>query len=519
MEGNKQKQSLKKTTLLGASFLVLSSFVFFGGEILSSDVKTSSISVPKTCDCYSTSPLNKIPVVFSNQVPGDLNNFNQSSADCFAWQEFIALNWPTNPEHGFGDTNDYSPVQWETFMPREVLFPPNGAAPPVWGTLVSDQYVKKFKSQKLIVNKSKTKLLTFTSKFSSSDTLSDFSTGQAAPAGPNNWLGAQNGKNVWYEIMLNKDYYDYIVSNQFYNAQNQHNSIKAGVPIDFPKGILNSDGSTAKTGAIEIKAAWMEIDSISSPLKWKRYKLSYATVMDPISGELRTTTVALVGLHILHKTQNQPTWVWATFEQIDNVPGVADNPANHPFGYNFYNASCAQNRVTYKSPYSKKDTAVLVSCTANTPPPYSLQDTAPVPIQVSRTNSIDQTDAAPINTKMQGYIQSFYPNSVWQYYQLVDVMWSQNTQPSLTPPLNTPFPLNVAAMTSGTNVLANTTLETYAQTTTCTGCHVFSQIAPLASDKSNNNKFGDFSFAIGFASSSPPKVSKKKIKKYSKQKK
>jgi len=85
------------------------------------------------------------------------------------------------------------------------------------------------------------------------------------------------------------------------------------------------------TGAIELKAAWMEVNDLQNP-KWKRYKLSTATVLDPTTGKLRNTTVALVGLHVLHKTAKQPTWVWATFEHIDNVP---DSGSTATGQYNF----------------------------------------------------------------------------------------------------------------------------------------------------------------------------------------
>lgn len=517
MENKSQKSSIKKIILFGIIVLTLSSFAFFSKNIFNQKTIHSDKAVTNSCDCYSTSKLNKIPINFSNQVPGDLNNFNQSSADCFAWQEFIALNWPANSANSFGAPNDLNPTQWETYMPRDVLFQPNGMAPPTWGTLVSEQYAQKFKSQRLLMNRTKTKLLTFTSKFSLSDTLSDMGFGQAAPFNGPNWLGAQNGKNVWYEIMLNKDYYNYVVKNGFYNAQTQHDSVIAGSPINFPMGKINAQGQTTQTGAIELKAAWMEIDTNSSPLKWKRYKLSLATVMDATTGTLRTTTVALVGLHILHKTQNQPTWVWATFEQIDNTPSTGDNPANHPYGYNFYNAKCNPQQVTYKSPYSKADTTVIVSCTANASPPYYLKYAAPTSIQVTRINSIDQTNAAPINKRMQDSIKKFYPNSVWQYYQLVDVMWSQGPQSGLKPASNVPFPLNKALMTSGANILANTTMESYVQKQTCTSCHVYSTIAADSTDTAHNQIFGDFSFAIGFATS-PKSISGERIKKYLKNK-
>ena len=442
-----------------------------------------------SCDCYSSSSLFNVVINFNSIVAGDLQSFNvQSQADCFAWKEFISLNWPSDSTVSFGTPCNLSPVQWETFMPREVLFQPGGIAPPTWGTLVSERYVKNFKSQKLLLNKTSTKLLTFTSKIEDNDPMVNFSANQAAPQGKPAWLGAQNGSNVWYEIMLNKDYYDYVVNKGFYNAQAQHDSVNKNVPLIFPQGVYQG-----KTGAIELKAAWMEVSDPQSA-KWNRYKLSKATVLDQGSKQLRNTVVALVGLHILHKTQNQPTWVWATFEQIDNVP--SPSVASPPYGYNFNNSNCISQQVKIKT--AGGDTLVNVPCTPNTSPPYYLNQANPVPIQIIRTNAIDATDAAPINTKMQNNIRLFYPNSVWQYYQLVDVIWSQTPQPDASTPIKIPRKLNASAMRP-ISIVANATLETYIQSKTCFNCHVYSTIAPLPSDSANNNIFGDFSFAIKFA--------------------
>jgi hypothetical protein len=454
--------------------------------------QSEAATAQDSCDCYSSSVLYNIPVYFNSHVPGDLQSFNnQSQANCFAWQEFVTLNWSTDPSHGFGDPGDLTAVQWETFMPRDVLFQPNGATPPAWGTLVSEKYAAKFRSQRLLMNPGKTKLLTFTSKFDGADTLHNLDFGQAAPFNAPNWLGAQNGTNVWYEIMLNKDYYDFVVQKGYYNAAVQHDSVKAGHPINFPQGQFNG-----ATGAIELKAAWMEVDNPSSK-KWNRYKLSQATVQDATTGQLRNTIVALVGLHILHKTSNQPTWVWATFEQIDNV---ADNgAAKPPYGYNFYNENCEIQKVTIKTK-AGKDTTVYINCTPNTSPPYYLSQGKPASTQISRINPIDNADAAPVNKRMQGNIRQYFPSSVWQYYQLVDVIWSQSLQPDPTKPIDFPRQINTSSMLSGSSIVANTTLESYVQkVNTCYSCHVFSSIASFPLDTADNNVFGDFSFAIGFA--------------------
>ena len=471
---------------IGLSFIWLSAISLKSNKELYFKINKKDNS----CNCYSTSSLYNIVINFNNQVPGDLATFgNQSQADCFAWQEFISLNWPTDGSTYFGQPGDFDPVTWETYMPKEVLFPAGGAKPPAWGTLVSPVYAKKFKTQRLVFNHKKTKLLTFSAKFADTDTINGMSPSQAAPFNAPNWLGAQNNTNVWYEIMLNQDYYNFIVNNGYYNAINQHNVVQKGTPINFPQGVYNG-----AVGAIELKAAWMEVDNLQSA-KWNRYKLSKAVVMDAYTGQLRTTTVALVGLHILHKTTNQPTWVWATFEHIDNVPNsTTETPP--PYGYNFYNPNCTTQQVKLKN-----GTTTTVNCTANTSPPYYLTDAPPVAIQTTRINSIDSEDAAPINTKMQSNIKSFYPNSVFQYYQLVDVIWSQILQPDPTSPIKAPRTLNPSSMQSGKTIVANTTMETYVQNTnTCISCHVFSTIAPYPKDSINNNIFGDFSFAISAAS-------------------
>lgn len=503
----------KKITLCLAIILVTLTGVLIGGKSAKKvgvNHKTKSTTVtttpaPNTCTCYAGALANKYIVTYTNQVPGDLTSINQSKADCFAWQEFIALNWPVNTASSFGTPGDMGQVQWETYMPRNVLFPENGVSPPAWGTLVSDTYAKKFKTKKLLFDKQKTKLLTFSSKVTENVSASSLSPNQAAPGGPN-WLGAQNGTNLWYEVLLNQDYYNFIVNKGYYNAKTQHDSVKAGTMIDFPSGVYNG-----AVGAIELKAAWMEVTNPSSA-QWNRYKLSAATVMDPITGALRTTTVALVGLHILHKTQSQPTWIWATFEQVDNVP--APTVVAPSYGYNLYSASAKTQTLMVKNPSGQgSDTMVTVTNAPNTPPPYYLWQAKPVPIQCTRVNAIDPINAAPINALMQANINSLYPNSVWQYYQLVDVIWSNIVQPARVQPDTIPRSLNLAGMNPVNAIVANTSMETYVQNkNTCFSCHQYASIADYPADAVNNNKIGDFSFAIGFAQYTPIQKMIKKLK-------
>ena len=450
--------------VVGGGLLALSYSGCAGNEVKEAKVDRAD----PVCNCTDD-----VSVKFGPTVPGDLLFFSsQDDVDCFAWSEFVALNWPTSG--GFGDSLDTSPVQWETYMPGDVLYSKDGTAPPPWGsTLVPRAFAAQASLLRL---PEKTKILHFSTKFEDISAGSiRFSTGQAAPQDGPNWLGAQNGTNVWYEILVNKDIYDYVVRTHFYDARAQVDSARKGIPVNFPAGMYNSN----VTGAIELKAAWMEVTDPANP-KWKRYKLSKAEVQDANTGQLRAVTVALVGLHILHKTANQKTWVWATFEQVDNVPDATRKKGD----FNFYNDHC--------------DT-----CRSNVPPTYYLRagGPKPVPIQITRVYPLDTT-AVHYNKVMQTAIADRYPHSVWQYYELVDALWNNGSQPVTNDTLSAPFPMNNPAMAPSTvyHPVANTTMESYIQQLTCTGCHTGARIAPVPGDTMKT--FSDFSFLIGTAGAS-----------------
>lgn len=449
-----------------------------------------------------------VTINFSAAVPYDLKNFSsQLMANCFAWSEFVSLNWPTASGVGFGDPGDTAPVQWETYMNSSTLFPSDGSKPPAWGSPSTPASCAN--QAKLGANGKKLRVFSMTGK-----TDSPFSTGQAAPENAPNWLGAQNGTNVWYEITVSEDEYNYVVNNGLYNANTQATFVNngQGSPVVLPKGCSTAIGETCSNGsmlgAVELKAAWMEAPDYGSNSKWNRYKITEGLVIDPSTQQCRQTNLALVGLHILHKTTNQPTWVWATFEHVDNVP--TPNVAPPSTGYNFYNANCQSHNLTVPASCTTTGGSgtvpVTVSCTANQSPPYYLGQGCPtaVPIQVTRTTQLD-SNAQSANQTVQNGIKQNYPNSVWQYYQLVDVLWSTNPTPDPSKPYAVPHPLT--SMTSGNGgLLANTTLETYVQTTTCTNCHQYAAIAPKSSTcppattgGKNGSCSSDFSFLFGQA--------------------
>ncbi|MFT3909322.1 MAG: hypothetical protein QM737_07860 [Ferruginibacter sp.] len=444
-------------------------------EALVSAVK--QVTADTSCSCVNS--FNKI--VYGLTIPGDAASTNgQPDFNCFAWAEFVALNWPTDSGAGFGDPRDLSPVQWETFIQKESLYLPDGAVPQPWN---AQNQNSKSEITSLLKTKApaNTKMLRFSTKFTTTgisfnDSIPE--SNQAASPNGISWLGAQNSTNVWYEVLLNEDIYNYVVQNKYYNAQNQADSANKGTPINFPAGVVNGI-----TGAIELKAAWMEVNDLQNP-KWNRYKLSNAIVTDLNTGNPRQVVVALVGLHILHKTASQPSWVWTTFEQIDNVPSPGDS-ANKL--YNFYDSTGLDS--------------------VNQPHTYHLVNggSKPTPNCVTRVTAISST-AMATNKNLQAQIRSIYPNSVWQYYQMVNVIW-QNNGPGVTDTTSVlPFPFT----SPGGTYTSNTTMETYVQNLTCVNCHTFASIAPTAT--SEPAYFSDFSFAIGSATA-PAASLRKRAKK------
>ncbi len=88
-----------------------------------------------------------VPITVSDAVPSELNpngggapSATPYQAAAFAWQEFIALNWPTAPNSGremsggtacpFGSTTCNTPLVWETMRGKVETFPGNNKPPP-----------------------------------------------------------------------------------------------------------------------------------------------------------------------------------------------------------------------------------------------------------------------------------------------------------------------------------------------------------------------------------------------------
>ena len=114
----------------------------------------------------------------------------------------------------------------------------------------------------------------------------------------------------------------------------------------------------------------------------------------------------------------------------------------------------------------------------------------------------------------QALIRQHNPDSVYQNYQLVNVIWNDSTvdeNKAKTLPVDslslTGFRPNPAAFP-----VANTVLETYVQQTSCVECHAHAHIAALPAAKTSHQTVpeyaSDYSFLFKLAKSKVAQPSK-----------
>jgi hypothetical protein len=386
--------------------------------------------------------------VFSPDVPKDLVTHDvgaigfQPFVDILAWDTFIALNWPVpNPivERGVPDPQNViggfatsggegskpkfsptGPTVWETFKDTNDIYLPSAARPTSFDT--AESVPPACKSLAADNPRAALRTLIMNSKFGEIV--------KSVKQADGNRLVDQNNMNVWYEVKLNRVYFDYVVSNGFYNSNNQK-----GKKISFPA----SSNNRSQPATIKVKAAWKVMGLLGSkqPDDLTKFYTTDALVLNPITGKCSKQLLGLVGLHIVMKTAQLPQWMWATFEHLDNAPDQAKGPVGGK-RYNFFKANCP-------------------TCPpVNTPPALNSM----VPTQVMRVVPVNNV-AVSNNALYQKALVTLRPDNVWKNYQLVDAQWGASPTPIGVP--NQP------------QFLANTTLETYLQDpgnpNGCINCH------------------------------------------------
>lgn len=411
----------------------------------------------------------------SSMLPADTIISEQSVVNCFAWQNFIALNWDADPnERGqpdqnqpassFGEPNDLAPTVWQTYKLNTDVFLPKAQTPAAWNA--NDLIPSPCQPQLAGRNLPDIKVLNMGSKFDDLIPDSLQASGEI--------LVDQQSNMVHYEKRMNRDEFEYITQTLLYNADVQANVAQTqGIMLPVGTSSYGSDG------AIEIKAAWRILDNQPSTIT-NRYKTTLAMLYDADTNTcVGPTTMGLVGLHIIRRTPNMQQLMWSTFEQIDNVPqsSLPDQQA-----YSFYNPVCA-----LPDPCNPNATPLPTA----TPPGIPTLE----PVQVERVLALP-SDVVSLNQAVQALIAQTNSDSVWQYYQLVNVRWPKASLAG-QPGAGATAPINISQFqftSSGPQNVSNTTMETYVQQQDCLNCHVYANIAASAKAGCNPKLASDFSF-------------------------
>jgi hypothetical protein len=457
----------------------------------------------------------------NSTIPNDTQQLDQKTLNCFAWQEFIGLNWPAmatrrgipDPKASaahFGNPDATMLTVWETYKDKFEVFLRGGAKPKPWNNprppprcATSAGGVRK------LLAKPGVRVLSALSAFD------DFILDETNQTG-GYWLADQASNLIYYETKVNRDEFDSIVANGFYNGAVQNQTAATGfnptaggqyqvtLPAGCNAGSCPKNGAE-RTGAIEIKAAWRILTEGRS--QNSRYLTTQAVLVNQ-AGTCSQATMGLVGLHIIHKTVSQPQFIWATFEHKDNVPPASPSTFNNPECRceAVVSVDCGGSPTTFQN--CLKGQTQGQTCSANVPPPSDHPPNAKCrayPIQVTRNRPIsnDSTDpVAATNTAAKAMLTASNRKTVFQYYELIDVLWSTMPQDSYANKPGQPgpvVPLSVSGITP-TLPVANTTMETYVQPRTCIACHMFAGV-PSGKYAPPGKYASDFSLILGDAQS------------------
>ena len=248
----------------------------------------TTIIVINSCNEQKNSEQVTVPVADPNPA--------MNHPDSLAWQLFITINSPSDPNNPKGNTI------WENWaLARDVYADPNKK--PVWDSVTKSsksledletlplQQSARLQVQNQLANK-KIKSHGLFNIFIAPDELND-STGISLD-----------------ETRMNRTVFDFLVNNDLYNAEGQEEYFNQNKKIDLP------------IDAKEVKAIWIKIKDTDTSY----YHYHSFEKINPKTGQKEIQYWGLVSLHIISK--DLPQWTWATFENKRNIrlPNAEKDP-------------------------------------------------------------------------------------------------------------------------------------------------------------------------------------------------
>lgn len=410
------------------------------------------------------------------QMPQDLSPDGQPAytadleqAAIFAWQEFIALNWPaksgqreTPADVGFGDQPE-APKVWETMRGRVEVYPghgePNGFAktardygydsPPDY--LYAPDAVASDDGRVPACGQGNDNV----PWHNLDEESNQYVMAGMSPAEP------YPGKNILIESKVNRPGYVYVAARGWYGENSvrfparrtgryirtHFKPPRAASVADDPE---DTEYISFPVDSMELKAAWRRLGRYDSPDRFHRSQVRYYRpkgdngfcFIDSDKPGNGSDQWGLLALHIARKTPSAPYFIWATFEQVDNLvqaePGADGKAVTIETASGAPAAGVTQTRQVYSPPVR------LVEATAETDQHYVSDSMTPpadpklrlhyyqepvydIPeveyVAVNRRLYPTPDTIQAVNDAVQKAIAETAPSSPFRHYRLVAVQW------------------------------------------------------------------------------------------------
>jgi hypothetical protein len=395
-------------------------------------------------------------------IPGGAPAATLQQAAAFAWQEFIALNWPAmkgqrdvaDPNQKFGA--GAGPLVWETFRGKVEIFnlikdDAGNYVPPGYSATASDygyntgpEYFYRTKSVPACLLQTEP-----APAWVNLDETTEIGLAQMFAGGPAIEHSANTSPQlIRFAVKANHVEYEYVAKNQYFisgsgsakatAATNNVNAYAATPPIAPPPPPV---GIGFMPGTVEIKSAWRPLNAYDNPARFHvqtvRFYENKGPDNTPCYFEQRW---GLIALHIIQKTPSAPAFIYATFEQADNIRRPSDSaPVEDPDG-NVINPPSATTPTTpalaYEDSSAPKVTVTptgALFCTPQTILYFKDNSgytglTGGGAICVNQRYEPIQPDVIAVNLAAHVAITSYSVangiESPWLYYKLVSVQAS-----------------------------------------------------------------------------------------------
>ncbi|MGH9418805.1 MAG: hypothetical protein ACRD3J_02430 [Thermoanaerobaculia bacterium] len=277
-----------------------------------------------------------------NDIPGGALTATLSLASSFAWNEFFALNWPAiaqsgqvgtrgvaDPSRPFGDPSYSGPLVWETYRSKVEIFPGNGA-PPGYTPKAASAYgfdAAPAYNYLQAVPPCSGQAPAAAPPFVNLDEVTQIGldTMFAGIVPPAPTAANSDPQRIRFLAKANRTQYAYVAANSFWN----HGGNFYAQVNQFTNALKTNQVAPQNSiiffpaGTVEVKAGWRMLAPSEDPKRFHtttvRYYENAGTGGPNPTPCYRDAVWGLVALHIIQKTPSAPTFIYATFEQADNI--------------------------------------------------------------------------------------------------------------------------------------------------------------------------------------------------------